>query len=412
MTYKKVVLFFPHNPWPPKSGAHKRCLEIISGLKEIDCEIFLLSSTLSSENQWKESSIDALKKKFVKDVLIYHPNKWDSYSIKLNQKFYTFLKINPPLNSGINSPIGICLWSSKIIREIVPDIIFMNYCYWDKLINHREFQSIRRVIETHDLVTINTKMRDIISPYLSNKFIKANRIDDELLKENFFEVLNLQTDEEEYKIYDQYQTTIAISSTEKNLIEQNTNKTKVILLPMTQEPCYLSNQYQDSALFPIGPNLFNIQGYFYFTQKVLPQILQEIPSFSWQVTGNFQFKLIPKPEERVIIRGFVPDLKKVYELSSFVISPVIGGTGQQVKIVEAMAHGLPVIALKQRAENSPINHGINGFIANNAEEFADYVKQLWQDRTLCRKLGKAAQETIAANFSRELLTEKLLLIIS
>jgi hypothetical protein len=412
MTHQKVVVFFPHNPFPAKSGAHKRCLEILYGLRELECTVYLLSSTLSSETQWEESSINALKKNLVKEVLIYHPNKWDNYWIKSHQKIDSLLKRSKPINSSINSPIGMCFWWRKVINKIEPDLILMNYGYWDKLINHEELKSIKRVIETHDLITLNRKMKDKIRPYFSKKAIKSNQIDGQLLTESFFDNFDLKTDDQEYKIYDQYQTTIAISSQEKNLIQENTKKTKVVLLPMTQEPCYLSNQYQNLALFPIGSNLFNIQGYFYFTKKVLPQVLQDIPSFSWQVTGSFKVNLAPQPEERVIIRGFVPDLSKVYELSSFVICPVIGGTGQQVKIIEAMAHGVPVIALKKRSENSPINHGINGFIADNAEEFADYVKLLWKDRALCRKLGQAAQETIAANFSKELLIQRLSLIIN
>jgi glycosyltransferase involved in cell wall biosynthesis len=72
-----------------------------------------------------------------------------------------------------------------------------------------------------------------------------------------------------------------------------------------------------------------------------------------------------------------------------------------------MAHGVPVIALRNVAESSPIEHGVNGFIAENAEKFAEYAIQLWGDRELCRRLGEAARETIAKNFSQNSLVEKL-----
>ena len=49
----KVLFFFPHNPYPAKSGAHKRCLEMLSGLRELGCEVTLMSSTLSSETPWE-----------------------------------------------------------------------------------------------------------------------------------------------------------------------------------------------------------------------------------------------------------------------------------------------------------------------------------------------------------------------
>ena len=83
------------------------------------------------------------------------------------------------------------------------------------------------------------------------------------------------------------------------------------------------------------------------------------------------------------------------------------GTGQQIKIVEAMAHGVPVVALRDSAERSPLQHGISGLVANNADEFGDYTIRLWNDADLCRKLGDAARETIAREFSRTRLAERL-----
>jgi glycosyltransferase involved in cell wall biosynthesis len=67
--------------------------------------------------------------------------------------------------------------------------------------------------------------------------------------------------------------------------------------------------------------------------------------------------------------------------------------------LEAMAHGVAVITLPGAARSSPIRHGQNGLVANNAREFAEYVVQLSRDRELCRRLGQAARETIASEYS-------------
>ena len=44
-----------------------------------------------------------------------------------------------------------------------------------------------------------------------------------------------------------------------------------------------------------------------------------------------------------------------------------------MKIVDAMAHGLAVVATRSSASSSPIVDGVNGFIVDSAEEFADRV---------------------------------------
>jgi glycosyltransferase involved in cell wall biosynthesis len=129
------------------------------------------------------------------------------------------------------------------------------------------------------------------------------------------------------------------------------------------------------------------------------------PDFQLDVTGTFNYA--PRLTKGITYKGFVDNLQEVYENAGFFICPVFGGTGQQVKIVEAMAHGLPVVALKDAADKSPLRHEENGYIADTEDEFAEYVVRLWQDRSLCRRLGQEARTTVAKEFSRERLVSGL-----
>ena len=65
------------------------------------------------------------------------------------------------------------------------------------------------------------------------------------------------------------------------------------------------------------------------------------------------------------------ELGPLYRTSAFAICPLLAGTGEQVKIVDAMAHGLAVVATRSSASSSPIVDGVNGYIVDSAEEFAD-----------------------------------------
>jgi hypothetical protein len=406
---KNVLIFFPHNPFPPMTGGHKRCIEMISGLKEIGCEVTLVSSTVFSETKWDRTSIESLRMNWGLDVRVHKASILDITFTGLLYGAYYCMKKNPPFNSVFYSPPGMRRWFARILHEISPDVVFITYTYWDSLLNHQRFKSVLRIIDTH-LVTLDDRMRQALKKHLSSLPIGADEIEDEVLKENFFEKLGLTVHPDEFRIYDRYDYTIVISQIEADIIKQNTHKTKVSLIPMTQEPCYIPNRYTGPALFPTGPNPFNIQGYLYFVKRVLPLVRRRVNSFYLQVTGYCCDHV--RPEEGIMLSGFVPDLKAVYELSKFVVCPVFGGTGQQVKIVEAMAHGVPVIALRAAAESSPIRHSVNGLVADNAYEFAEYVIQLWKDEELCRQLGDAARETIAAEFSRSRLIEGLSLIVS
>jgi glycosyltransferase involved in cell wall biosynthesis len=310
-----------------------------------------------------------------------------------------------PFNTRMHTPPGMRAWFDGLIQDAAPDIIVMNYAYWDPLINHSKLKSITRIIDTIDMVSLNQRMQKAVQKLLPVP-LRADGIPERLLRENFFDG-RFSTDPKELLIYDRYDYAIAIAAKEAEIIRRSSRRTKVVLLPMTVEPRYIPNRYTDAALFPVGPNYFNTQGYLYFVNRVLPRVRKLAPSFSLRVTGAYRDVLPQESVEGVVFSGFVPELSTVYEGARFVVCPVFGGTGQQVKIVEAMAHGLPVVALKAAAERSPMRHGVNGLVAENAEEFAEHVVNLWNDPALCRRLGDAARETVALEFSRERLTESL-----
>jgi glycosyltransferase involved in cell wall biosynthesis len=406
---QKLIYFFPHNPLPPRSGAHKRCLEILAGLRKLDLEVTFVSSTLSSETSWDADSISKLEQDFVSRVCIYKPKFLDWKLLGLTSRFYKLTKTKVSLDSILRTPIRMRRWFAKILEEISPDIILMSYCFWDGLLDRHKLQSTITVVDTIDLFTLNNQMKEAIKPYLPSATIHIDNVNEVILQENFFDKLTLNTSPDELQIFDRYDRTIAIARNEFEIIQENTQNTSVSLLPMTQTPFYLENQYIDPPIFTTGPNLFNTQGYLYFAKRVLPAILAEIPDFELQVTGSCCQEVAPTPG--ISLLGFVPDLNLVYARTKFLVCPVFGGTGQQVKIVEAMAHGLPVVALTAAAKMSPIEHGVNGFVANNATEFARYVVQLWQDPVLCRQFGTAARSKIANDFSERCLLEGLELIL-
>jgi len=473
---KKILYFFPHNPFPPRTGAHRRCLEIFSGLRELGCEIHFASSSISSETQWNDSSVAALKAKHVKSVRIYEGSPddkrfvkllWSAYSLakegnsnngirdgqkttssvrelvqNINpealcrkysgftswcsgKRFEGFLKTadwkmarvlseilsmraesNAPLDSMIHTPPDFRRWFNQCLEEVRPDLMMMSYAHWDGLFDHKKFVSTMRVIDYLDLVSLNTAMQRALLQRLENSS-DVSTIDEAVLKEDFFDKLNLTIDERELAIFDRYDQAIAINPKEAEQIRQKASHTKLSYLPVTLEPYPIENVYTGPALFPLGPNPFNLQGYLYFAHKVMPEIRKVIPEFSLDVTGSFYWNKLPAVVDGINLRGFVPDLADLYRTCRFVVCPVLGGTGQQIKIVEAMAHGVPVIATRFSAASSPIEHGNNGFVANDAKEFAEYVVILWNDRSLCERLGEAARETIASKFSRPRLLNEL-----
>jgi Glycosyl transferases group 1 len=71
--------------------------------------------------------------------------------------------------------------------------------------------------------------------------------------------------------------------------------------------------------------------------------------------------------------------------------------GYNMATLEAMAAGLPVLG--NRHPTSPIVNGVNGFLSDSPEELNVFARELLADRELAAKMGRAAQQTVYANFS-------------
>jgi hypothetical protein len=409
----KALVFFPQNPLPPRSGFHRRGLEILAALRDLGVTTVLASSEMSATwagESWNAESVSTVKAGYVADVRLHQADGIDRRVVRALDATYRRLQRVPPPSSRIHTPPGMRRWFRRTVEDWSPDLILMNYILWDGLIDHRRFRSVRRAIDIIDLVTLNQRMWRALTDALPPFPVHADAVPDAVTKTDFFAALHLAPAAEEFSICDRYDCTIAITRQERDEIAARTTKTQVVHIPMTQDVKYPGNTYGAPPLFATGPNPFNVQGYLFFVRHVLPTVRAQIPSFLLQVTGDCCNNV--RAVDGVALSGFVPNLEDTYRHACFAICPVFGLTGQQVKIVEAMAHGVPVVALTAAAMRSPIEHGVNGLVARDADEFADHVTRLWSDRKLCRQLGETARDTIQREYSPTRLRAALAPLIS
>jgi GT2 family glycosyltransferase/ADP-heptose:LPS heptosyltransferase/glycosyltransferase involved in cell wall biosynthesis/SAM-dependent methyltransferase len=396
----KMLVFFPHNPWPPKTGAHQRCLAMLKGFSSLGFDITLASSTQYSDSPWTPDSIASLQRDYGVHVHVYHPADSDLI-VKRSPRYDTPSQID----WGLYTPLGLKEDFRRCFTQLDPDIVMISYAYWAGLVGGMEFSKALRLIDTHDLVTLNQNMRQHLCSRLS-----ARSFSPEILAEHFFSEIETPGLTEECEIYDRFDYTIAISAADAQRIAENSHRTRIIHIPMTFTPVALKNTYSSAPIFVVGDNPFNLQAYYYFIAKVLPQIRKQEDKFVLKVGGYGSANW--SPVDGVEILGPIADLPSLYADACFAVCPMIGTTGQQIKIVEAMAHGLPVVALRNAAMHSPIEHGVSGFIAEDAESFAGWTSFLYQRRDICREMGAHARETIRKNFSEGRLRSQLLDITS
>lgn len=77
------------------------------------------------------------------------------------------------------------------------------------------------------------------------------------------------------------------------------------------------------------------------------------------------------------------------------VGPV--GDGSNLHVLEAMASGSPVVTLAD--STSPIVHGVSGSVGADATELRPFLLELLEDDELARRLGAAARERVARDYS-------------
>ncbi len=142
----------------------------------------------------------------------------------------------------------------------------------------------------------------------------------------------------------------------------------------------------------------NVDGVIWFIEKVLPIVKERYPDTKLQLIGkNPPEKLYTYKKDGVEVLGFVPSVKEYLSKANVYIAPLFVGGGIRIKILEAMAIQLPVVATPVSAEGIKAKATDGLFVSENIEETAELICKLFSDKQSSLDLGIAARDFIEKN---------------
>ena len=111
--------------------------------------------------------------------------------------------------------------------------------------------------------------------------------------------------------------------------------------------------------------------------------------------------------DRLHLLGFRDDVAEIYRAGDVNLFPSIR-EGLGLAAVEGMAAGLPLVCGDNRGTRSYAKNGVNALICpnNSAEEYAENILRLYNDRDLLTKLSDHTMDT-ALKFSSEIVNQKM-----
>jgi glycosyltransferase involved in cell wall biosynthesis len=386
---RRALVFFPYLPYPVRDGAQARCTTVLQGLRALGYEVTLLVSEIARTDPPTAEDVRAAEAALGVTVRVHAPTPGDhSFVSGIGLVYGTAWE-------GFTPP-SLYRTFRELAARLAPDVVLINYGYWATLAQSLEPAHTVRLVDMIDLVSLHVAMSHALAKVMPARPVDPAQVPLDVLQEDFFRRQHLAASTHEFAAYEAFDGTIAISPLEAALVQRHTSRTSVSHIPMTVEARDVPNSYDGAPVYVMSDTLLNQQGYAYFVERVLPRIRAIDASFSLRVVGTGCQAVLPAHGVELV--GPVDSLADLYATARFAVCPLIGGTGQQVKVVEAMAHGVPVIALDDLADRSPVGHEVNGVRVSDAEGFAEACLRLWTNVDLARRLGGAARETVRRSF--------------
>jgi polysaccharide biosynthesis protein PslH len=97
--------------------------------------------------------------------------------------------------------------------------------------------------------------------------------------------------------------------------------------------------------------------------------------------------------------GYVPDLNEELKRHQVFFAPIVSGTGIKTKVLEAMACGLPVVALPDAVSGLAVEPMQHCLIAAGPEEFVQCYLMLMNDPPFAERMGMAGRELVMRSYS-------------
>jgi glycosyltransferase involved in cell wall biosynthesis len=97
---------------------------------------------------------------------------------------------------------------------------------------------------------------------------------------------------------------------------------------------------------------------------------------------------------RITVAADVPDVAPWYDAAAVAVAPMLAGAGTRIKILEALAHGLPVVSTSLGARGLGRIAAEGVLCADGAAGFAAACRRLLDDAALARRLSTRGQQLV------------------
>jgi sugar transferase (PEP-CTERM/EpsH1 system associated) len=152
----------------------------------------------------------------------------------------------------------------------------------------------------------------------------------------------------------------------------------------------------------------NVDAVVWFVKSIWHELSRDHPALSFAIVGRDPTPAVRAlAGDRVTVTGTVPDVRPYYSGALAAVVPLRIGSGTRLKILEAMAAGIPVISTRLGAEGLDIEDGTHLLLADSEGEMIVAVNRLAASPELWLRLSRSGREVVSRSYDWHALTEHL-----
>lgn len=376
----KLFVIVSRVPYPLDKGDK---LRIYHQLKELSQNHKIMLCCLD-DNNTKQEHIEHLKA-FCDDVKVFKLNR-----VKIYLNLFRALFSSKPYQVHYFYQRTVHRKISQFIQSYRPDRI---YC---QLIRTAEYvKNEHHIVKTIDYMDAFSKGIDRRTP--NSGLLKP------LFKDEAKRLLKY-----EHLIFDYFDQHSIISAKERQLIYHQ-KRESITVVTNGIDTSYFKpfTSKTDCDIIFVGnmsyaPNVSAVQ---YIVNDILPLLDKSIKVKIAGANPSKEVKALAN--DRVVVSGWIEDIRDAYASAKVFVAPLFIGTGLQNKLLEAMAMELPCIT------TDLVNNSLGGIknrdleIANNAEEFARLITSLLDNESRRGELGENGRSFVKSTYSWQESTKRL-----
>lgn len=211
---------------------------------------------------------------------------------------------------------------------------------------------------------------------------------------------------------------LAVSEHDQEALREVAGDTVPIeVIPITVDaerftPVYEARAPKPNHLFTIGTMFWppNSEGVIWWLNEGYKHLHDACPDVTYDIVGARPPRSLQTLAEScpgAHVHGYVADAQPFWIGASALAVPILSGGGVRVKILEAMAMGVPVVSTTLGCEGLAVHDGEHLLIADTPQDFALACAKVLQDEQLARTLAHNARQLILERYDAKIALQTL-----